>query len=174
MLMKVFMTMLSYSAIAAAVASSLVEAKFHDDKALALREGVNKQIIVLHDAKVVVGRKGKCAVATSFYDGLITGGWAKGTAANYLTTFRDAVSTGKPVTDWNPNRKPVKGAKGSAKAKGSKAFADLFRPSFNHDGGKTFQELCETIENDFNDAKVETLYKGFVEYFKAQGDEIAE
>jgi hypothetical protein len=172
--MKVLMTTLSYTAIAAAVASSLVEAKSHDDKALALREGANKQITVLHEAKVVIGRKGKCSVATAFYDGLITGGWAKGTAANYLTTFRDAVSTGKPVTDWNPNRKGAKGKKNNAKAKGSKAFADLFRPSFNHDSGKTFQELCEAIENDFNDAKVDTLYEGFVEYFKAQGDEIAE
>jgi hypothetical protein len=172
--MKVLMTTLSYTAIAAAVASSLVNAKSYEDKAMVCKEEANKQIAVLHDAKVVIGRKGKCSVATAFYDGLITGGWAKGTAANYLTTFRDAVSTGKPVTDWNPNRKGAKGAKGSAKAKGSKAFADLFRPAFNHDGGKTFQELCEAIENDFNDAKVDTLYEGFVEYFKSQGDEIAE
>jgi len=171
MLMKVLMTTISYAAMAASAASSLVEAKNHDDKALALREGVNKQIAVLHDAKVVVGRKGKCSVATAFYDGLITGGWAKGTAANYLTTFRDAVKSGKPVKDWNPNRK---GANGSAKAKGSKALADLLRPAFNHDGGKTFQALCEAIEKDFNDAKVETMYEGFVEYFKAQGDKIEE
>jgi len=172
--MKVLMTTISYAAMAASAASSLVEAKNHDDKALALREGVNKQIAVLHDAKVVVGRKGKCAIADAFFSALIEGGLANGTSANYLTTFRDAVKSGKAVTDWNPNRKGAKGAKGSAKAKGSKALADLLRPAFNHDSGKTFQALCEAIENDFNDAKVETLYEGFVEYFKAQGDEIAE
>ena len=173
------MTTLSYTAIASAVASLVVEAKSHDDQATQCRENANKQIIVLHDAKVVVGRKGKCAVATAFYDGLITGGWAKGTAANYLTTFRDAVKSGKPVTDWNPNRKATKadaseGASEGANAKGTKAFADLFRPAFNNNEGKTFMALCKQIEKDYKDDKIKNMYEGFVEYFKAEGDEIAE
>ena len=169
------MTTLSYTAIASAVASLVVEAKSHDDQAATCRENANKQIIVLHDAKVVVGRKGKCAVATAFYDGLITGGWAKGTAANYLTTFREAVKSGKPVTDWNPNRKGAKAdAKADAKVKGSKAFADLFRPAFNHDGGKTFQVLCAEIEARYQNDDLENFYDAFVDFFKAEGDEIAE
>ena len=172
------MTTLSYTAIASAVASLVVEAKSHDDQAATCRENANKQIIVLHDAKVVVGRKGKCAVATAFYDGLITGGWAKGTAANYLTTFREAVKSGKPVTDWNPNRKAKadasEGASEGANAKGTKAFADLLRPAFNHDGGKTFQVLCAEIEARYQNDDLENFYDAFVDFFKAEGDEVTE
>jgi hypothetical protein len=165
------MTTLSLTAVAAACASSLVAAKSYDDKATVCKEEANKAIDQLHGAKAVVGRNGKCAVATAFYDGLIEGGWAKGTAANYLTTFRDAVKTGKPVTDWNPNRK---GGKGKAKTKGSKALADLFRPAFNHDSGKSFQVLCAEIEARYQNDEFGNMYDGFVDYFKSQGDEIAE
>ena len=168
------MTTLSLSAIAAACAASLVTAKSHEDKAAACKEDANRAVWQLHDAKAVVGDKRNCAVARSFYDGLVSGGWAKGTSANYLSVFRDAVKTGKPVKEWNPNRK---GAKGKGKTKGSKALADLFRPAFNHESGKSFQVLCAEIEARYNNAefgKYGTMYDGFVDYFKAQGDEIAE
>jgi hypothetical protein len=166
------MTTLSLSAVAAACASSLVEAKGYDDKATACKEESNKAIAVLHDAKAVVGRNGKCSIASSFYDALVFGGWAKGTANNYLSVFRDAVKSGKPVTDWNPNRK---GAKGKAKTKGkAKALADLFRPAFNHESGESFMALCEAIENQYQADSIKTMYQGFVEYFKAEGDEISE
>ena len=177
--MKVFMTKISYAAQAASVASKLVEAKSHDDKALSLREGANKEIAVMHKDKVVVGRYSKdgagCAIATSFVDTLTKGGWAKKTAQNYLSLFREAVKTGKPVKDWGGTkaggRQAVAGAKGT---KGKKEFADLFRPAFNHEKGKTFLTLCKQIEKDYKDDKIKTMYEGFVEYFKAEGDEIAE
>ena len=173
------MTTLSLSAVAAACAASLVEAKGHDDKAAACKESANKAIVKLHAAKAVIGDKRVCSMAFSFHDGLVTGGWAKRTADNYLSTFRKAVASGKPVTDWNPNRKDAKGkdAKGKGKTKGSKALADLFRPAFNHESGKSFQVLCAEIEARYNNAefgKYGTMYDGFVDYFKAQGDEIAE
>jgi len=170
------MTKLSYTAIAASIATSLVSAKSYEDKAVSLRDDVNKQIAVLHKDKVVIGRKGKCSIATAFYDGLISGGWAAGTSANYLTTFREAVATGKPVSDWNPKRKGASpsGARAGSTATGSKPFADLFRPAFNHDKGKSFMALCKTIENQYQADSIRTMYEGFVEYFKAEGDEIEE
>jgi hypothetical protein len=168
------MTTLSLSAVAAACAASLVEAKGHDDKSASCKESANKQIAILFDAKAVVGDRRNSSIAASFYDGLVTGGWAKKTAANYLSVFRDAVKTGKPVKDWNPNRKGAKGAKGSAKTKGSKALADLFRPAFNHESGKSFQVLCAEIEARYQNDEFGNMYDGFVDYFKAQGDEIAE
>lgn len=166
------MTTLSLSAVAAACASSLVAAKSYDDKATACKEEANKAIVQLHDAKAVIGDRRKCTMASSFYDALIEGGLGKGTAANYLTTFRDAVKTGKPVKEWNPKRKG--GKKGSAKTKGSKALADLFRPAFNHDSGKSFQVLCAEIEARYQNDEFGNMYDGFVDYFKSQGDEIAE
>jgi len=168
------MTTLSLSAVAAACAASLVEAKGHDDKSASCKEAANKAIAVLHDAKAVVGDRRKCSIAASFYDALVFGGLAKGYSANCLSVFRDAVKSGKPVKDWNPNRKGAKGAKGSAKTKGSKALADLFRPAFNHESGKSFQVLCAEIEARYQNDEFGNMYDGFVDYFKAQGDEIAE
>jgi len=165
----------SFTAIAAACGAKLVEAKKYDDKATSLREEVNKDIFVLHKNKVVIGRLNQCSSATAFVDSLVQGGLAKKTAQNYLSLFKDAVKTGKPVLDWGG----VKGGKSrkdakSAKTKGSKAFADLFRPAFNHDGGKSFQVLCAEIEVRYQNDDLENFYDAFVDFFKAEGDEIAE
>ena len=167
---------ISYANEAALIATDLIQAKQHDDKASSLREGVNKKIVKLHKDKLVIGRYNTCATATSFVDTLTKGGLAKKTAQNYLSLFKDAVKTGKPVLDWGGTKggKSRKGAKGAAKSKGSKAFADLFRPAFNHDEGKSFMALCEMIENQYQADSIKTMYEGFVEYFKAEGDEIAE
>jgi hypothetical protein len=173
------MTKISYTAIAASIATSLVSAKSYEDKAASLKDDANKQIAVLHKAKVVVGRKGKCSIATAFYDALISGGLAAGTSANYLTTFREAVATGKPVREWNPAQSKNKGASPSGARAGStatssKPFADLFRSAFNHEKGKSFMALCEAIENQYQADSIKTMYEGFVEYFKAEGHEIEE
>lgn len=165
-------TELSLASIASQTAADLIQAKAHDDKANAMRESANGRIAQLHKAKAKVGRKGTCAIATAFYDALVGGGWAKGTAANYLSVFRDAVETGKPVTDWNPNRD--KGGKGKGgKGKGKASLSDLLVKVFNHDNGGSFKTLCEKIHQDFDDAKIQSVYDGFVEYLKSEGFEIA-
>ena len=175
--MKVFMTneTLSLSAIASACGSKLVEAKGFEAKRQACLESVNAGVIQLHKAKAKVGQNKKCSIATSFYDALVQGGLGKGTAANYLSTFRKAVHEGKPVLEWNPAQSKGKGkGKGGAKSKGSKAFADLFRPAFNHDNGKSFQVLCAEIEVRYQNDDLENFYDAFVDFFKAEGDDIAE
>ena len=165
----------SFTAIAAACGAKLVEAKKHDDKATSLREDVNKDIIVLHKAKVVIGRLNQCSSATAFVDSLVQGGLAKKTAQNYLSLFKDAVKTGKPVQDWGGTKAGGrKGATGTTGTKGKKEFVDLFRPSFNHNKGNSFLALCKMIEKDYKDDKIKSMYAGFVEYFKSEGDEIAE
>lgn len=165
----------SLSALAAEVAGDLIAAKAADDKAASCRESANKRIAQLHKAKASVGRKGNCAIATAFFDALIAGGLSKGTAANYLTVFRDAVKSGKPVTDWNPNRdKGGKGKGKGGKGKGTATLDDLLIKAFNHDDGKTFQALCSEIEAAFDDAQIKTVYDGFVDHFKAAGYQISE
>ena len=173
--MKVFMTneTLSLSAIASACGSKLVEAKGFEAKRQACLEEVNAGVMQLSKAKAKVGQNKKCSIATSFYDALVQGGLRKGTAANYLSTFRKAVHEGKPVLEWNPAQSKGKG-KGGAKSKGSKAFADLFRPAFNHDAGKSFQVLCAEIEVRYQNDDLENFYDAFVDFFKAEGDDIAE
>jgi len=160
------MTTLSLSAVAAACAASLVAAKSHEDKANACKEAANKSIDQLHGAKAVVGRNGKCAVATAFYDGLIEGGWAKGTSNNYLSVFRDAVKTGKPVTDWNPNRK---GAKAKASAKGKKEFADKLATVYRD---ADFAGFIEDLQNGWDSAQFKTLMEGIKSYLEASGIEL--
>jgi hypothetical protein len=167
-------TAINYSAIAASCGSSLMEAKGFEVKRQALLESVNVGVLTLHKAKVKVGHNKKCAVATAFYDALVTGGLGKGTAANYLTTFRKAVADGKPVTEWNPAQSKAKDAKAKAKAKGAKAFADLFRPAFNHEEGLTFKVLCNKVQSDFEDAKFDNLYDAFKDFFVSEGDVITE
>lgn len=142
---------LSLSAIAAACATDVAAAKGYDDKAASCREAANKKIAQLNKAKAKVGRKGQCAIATAFFDALISGGLGKGTAANYLTTFRDAVKTGKPVTDWNPNRKGSKGsAKGKGKGKAKAELATLLLRARNH---ADWADCCEVIASEYDDAK---------------------
>jgi len=176
--MKVFMTneTLSLSAIAAACGAKLVEAKGFEAKRLACLDAVNVGVIQLFKAKAKIGQNKKCSMATSFYDSLIQGGLGKGTAANYLSTFRKAVHEGKPVKEWNPaqSKKSSAGSSGTKGTKGKKEFADLFRPAFNHDKGNSFLALCKQIEKDYKDDNIKTMYQGFVEYFKSEGDEIAE
>ena len=164
----------SFSAIAANCGAQLIEAKGFEIKRQACLDGVNKGVTQLHAAKVIVGHNKKCAVATAFYDALIAGGLGKGTAANYLTTFRDAVKTGKPVIEWNPAQNKKSKAKGEGKAKGTKAFVDLLRPAFNHDEGGSFQDLCDKIQAEFENANYDSLYDGFKDFFASHGDEIAE
>ena len=166
---------LSLSAIASACGSKLVEAKGFEAKRQACLDEVNAGVMKLSKAKAKVGQNKKCSIATSFYDALVQGGLGKGTAANYLSTFRKAVAEGKPVKEWNPAQSKKKaGATGTKGAKGKKEFSDLFRPAFNHDKGNSFLALCKMIEKDYKDDKIKTMYAGFVDYFKSEGDEIAE
>ena len=163
---------ISLASLAANCATSLLEAKAHEDFAKKFKDAANVTIAQLHKAKAVIGRKGSCATATAFYDTLVSGGWAKGTCNNYLSVFRDAVKTGKPVTDWNPNRNGGKGKGKGGKGKGQAAFADLLLKAFNHDNGGTMKTLCETIQDQYNDAQVEDFYGGVISYLESEGYEI--
>jgi len=165
------MTTISNASIASTVASNLLgEIKLDAEKAK-LRESTNTLVAKLHKDKVTVGRLGKnpCAIALAFHSTLVAGGVTKGTASNYLTTFKNAVATGKPITDWNTQRTNGKGGKG--KGKGKAAFADLFLKAFNHDGGKSFEVLSQEIEIRYlNDEG--TVYDLFVSFLEKEGFEI--
>lgn len=173
--MKVYMTKISYTAMAASAASDLIEAKKHDDKAAHLRENVNKVIVVMHKDKVVIGRYSKdgtgCSSATAFVDTLTSGGWAKKTAQNYLSLFREAVKTGKPVTDWGGTkaggRKAAAGAKGSAK--GKKEFADKLATAFRD---AEFEGFINDLEASFHNDEIETLIEGVKSFLEASGIEL--
>jgi len=168
------MSAITIASIASTVATNLLgEIKLDAEKA-SLRESTNTLIAKLHKDKVTVGRMGKnpCAIAYAFHSTLVAGGVSKGTASNYLTTFKDHVATGKPITDWNLQRQNAKNGKGG-KGKGKAAFADLFLKAFNHDEGKSFEVLSQEIETRFlNDEG--TVYDLFTSFLKKEGFEIKE
>ena len=164
------MTTLSLSAIASACAAALVKSCEHEKASIAAKETANKAIVQLNAAGAVVGDKRVCSIAFSFHDGLVTGGWAKRTADNYLSTFRKAVASGKPVTDWKPNRKNAK-AKASAKgkAKGKKEFADKLATCFRD---ADFEGFINDLQASFYDDEIKTLMEGVKSYLEASGIEL--
>lgn len=166
------MSEISLAAIAAQCAQQLLGAKSFEEKRQAALESANNAILSLHKVKATVGTKGKCPIATSFYDTLIQGKLAKGTASNYLSVFRQAVASGKPVTEWNPSQSKGKGGKGGGKGKGKASLSDLVVKCFNHDGGKSFEKLCTDIQAQWDSDTIKTLHQGFVDYLKAEGFEI--
>jgi hypothetical protein len=159
----------SFTAIAAACGAKLVEAKKHDDKASSLREDVNKDIIVLHKAKVVIGRLNQCSSATAFVDSLVQGGLAKKTAQNYLSLFKDAVKTGKPVQDWGGTKAGGRKAAKSAKATTPKELADKLATAYRD---ADFEGFINDLQASYENAEVETLLEGIQSYLESAGIEL--
>ena len=162
---------ISLASLAANCATSLLEAKAHEDKAKAFKDAANVTIAQLHKAKATVGRKGSCATATAFYDTLVSGGLAKGTASNYLSVFKDAVKTGKPVTDWNPNRKGAKGkpVKGKApkQSRENHAMDALFKMVKTDEG----LDVLAAIQMAYDDDEG-TIIEIVIDMLKAEGFKI--
>ena len=163
-------TNISLASLASDCARALLEAKAHEDFAKKFKDAANVTIAQLHKAKATVGRKGTCATATAFYDTLVSGGLAKGTASNYLSVFKDAVKTGKPVTDWNPNRK---GAKGKVKGKAPKqarenpAMDALFKMVKTDEG----LDVLAAIQMAYDDDEG-TIIEIVIDMLKAEGFKI--
>jgi hypothetical protein len=158
---------ISYANKAATIATSLIEAKQHDDKATSCREAANKVILSMHKDKVVIGRYNTCSTATAFVDTLTAGGLAKKTAQNYLSLFKDAVKTGKPVLDWGGTKggKTRKGAKG-AKATTAKELADKLATAYRD---ADFEGFVNDLQASYENAEVETLLEGIQSYLEAAG-----
>ena len=160
---------------ASAVGVALGQLKQAEATAETLKGTINKLIAELHNAKAKVGTYRKdgtgCAIATGFVDGCMEAGLSQSTAQKtYLPTFKQAVESGKPVADWNSQRNK---GKGKAKGKGKSELSELLVKAFNHDEGKSFEALCQSVEKGFyTDATFKTIYAGFVDYLQAEGYEI--
>jgi hypothetical protein len=160
---------ISYANKAATIATSLIEAKQYDDKATSCREAANKVILSMHKDKVVIGRYNTCSTATSFVDTLTAGGLAKKTAQNYLSLFKDAVKTGKPVLDWGGTKAGKrKGAK-TAKATTPKELADKLATAYRD---ADFEGFINDLQASYENDEVKTLLEGIQSYLEAAGIEL--
>jgi hypothetical protein len=151
------------------VALHVLESDTAKAKSIAELEAANVLVMKMSKDGVKVGTNNKCATATAFHSTLVQGGKSKGTANNYLSTFRKAVESGKPITEWNPaqSKNKSKGGKG----KGTATLSELFLKAFNHDEGKSFQVLSQEIEIRFlNDEG--SVYELFTSFLQKEGYEI--
>ena len=123
----------------------------------------------LHSVGVVIGRRNDknptkaCPLATAFYDGLIGAGITPKTANNYLTTLRDAISTGKVPTDWNKHRK-------GKKTREEKEFSAMLAKVAKHDDGVPFRQVLLWMELAYEDAQYESLVHAFEDYLAMHGE----
>jgi hypothetical protein len=164
------MSALSLTSLAQQVGVAVGAINELEGKANALRESANVNIAKLHEAKAKVGIYKKdgtgCALATAFVDGCMSAGLKQSTAQKtYLPTFKQAVASGKPVTDWNSQR--AKGKGGTSKsAKGKKEFADKLATVYRD---ADFEGFVNDLQAGYENADFETLLEGIKSYLEAEG-----
>jgi len=144
--------------------ASLEASKAHE----AALAGANQAIAKMREAGIVkIGDRRKDAIAIEFHATLTGAGLASGTANNYLTTFREAVATGKPITDWNKSRTDAKKGKGGA-GKGKATLDSLLLKAFNH---AEFKDMAEAVQAEYDDDKG-SLHTCIASWLTAMGAEI--
>jgi hypothetical protein len=158
--------------IAVAIGALLGQLNELENTAEKFKTDINNHIATLFSRKVTVGRYKKdgtgCAIATAFIDGCVGANVSPATAQRvYLGTFKDAVSTGKPVGDWNKARNDAK-KKAKGKGKGKAELSQLLLKVFNH---ADFVEACEVIEAEYNDTVKATFHGMVKSWLEAQGIE---
>jgi hypothetical protein len=133
-----------------------------------LKDTINKLIVELHKDKAKVGIYRKdgtgCALATAFVDGCVEAGLSHSTAQKtYLPTFKKAVESGKPVTDWNGQRaKKAKGGTASEPKSLANKLATCFRDA-------DFEGFLNDLQESWDNAEIASLYEGIKSYLEAEG-----
>ena len=166
------MSALSLTSLAQQVGVAVGAVTELEGKANALREAANQNILALHQAKAKVGIYRKdgtgCALATAFVDGCMSANIKESTAQKtYLPTFKQAVASGKPVTDWNSQRAKAKAKSGNAKAaKGKKEFADKLATVYRD---ADFEGFINDLEESYKNDDIVSLLEGIKSYLEAEG-----
>jgi hypothetical protein len=168
---KASVTTLDLVSLARGVGEALGEANEAENKAASLKEAANKNIAALHSKKAKIGTyrhdNTGCALATGFIDGCVAKGIAKGTAQKvYLPTFKAAVASGKPVTDWNSKRNTkAKAAKGKTEGNG-KTLAQKLATAFRDAG---FAAFLQDLQASWDNGEIDNLLEGVESYLILNG-----
>jgi hypothetical protein len=151
--------------------ASLAASKAQED-ALA---NVNALVVTMREAGVTkVGRNSKkngCPIAIDFHAALVTGGIKATTANNYLTTFKQAVESGKPITEWNASRanEKAKALKASKQPRDNPARDALIKLLNTAGGVELLHALGVAFEE--SDNHEETLVDVAIDYLASEGEE---
>ena len=163
-------------AIVSAIGVSLGDISKKEGEILALKDDINQKIVVLFNRKVSIGRYSKegatkgCAYACAFVDVCVQSGVEKSTAQRvYLPTFKDAVKTGKPVTDWNMSRKDEKGNASANSTKEKQALASKLNKAYKD---AEFDGFIADLQKSFLDDEIKTLKEGIESFLEMHGIEI--
>ena len=136
-------------------AKAAVEHKRHTEAAGESLIKFNNAGIAMFEAGEKVGKSRRtCKNAQAFYDGLVAGGIKGNTAANYLTSFRQVVSTGKAIAAFNTNTNKAKAGTQVTSQDATKAINSALRKLWNTEG---IEHVIEQVEAAFNDAKADTM-----------------
>jgi hypothetical protein len=162
-------TSLDLVSLAQQIGASIGAVNALENKAAQIKDAANKDIAALHSAKAKVGTYKKdgtgCALATAFIDGCVKGGIAASTAQKvYLPTFKAHVASGKPVTDWNSQRK-TKAAKAKAEGTG-KTLAQKLATAYRDEG---FAAFILDLQQSWDDGEIDNLHEGIESYLILQG-----
>jgi hypothetical protein len=163
------MSALSLTSLAQACGASVGNMNKALASAEAFKTAANDNILALHKAKAKIGTYKKdgtgCGLATAFVDGCMASGLTQSTAQKtYLPTFKKAVESGKPVTDWNLQRAKKGGT--SKSAKGKKEFADKLATVYRD---ADFEGFVTDLQTGYENADFETLLEGIKSYLEAEG-----
>ena len=164
------MSVLSLTSLAQACGASVGNMNKALASAEAFKTEANNNILALNKAKAKIGTYKKdgtgCGLATAFVDGCMASGLTQSTAQKtYLPTFKKAVESGKPVTDWNLQRAKAKGGKANA-AKGKKEFADKLATVYRD---SDFEGFISDLQDGYENADFDSLHEGIKSYLEANG-----
>jgi hypothetical protein len=149
--------------------ASLAASKAQED-ALA---GVNALVVTMREAGVKkVGDRRKDVIAIDFHATLTGAKLAVGTANNYLTTFREAVATGEPITDWNKSRTDAKKAKAlkAKKQPRDNPARDALIKLLNEVGGVELLHALGVAFEEMSEAD-QSLVDVAIDYLASEGEE---
>jgi len=145
---------------------------------LAALEGFNALVAEMREAGVkTIGRnseKNGCPIAIEFHATVMAAGNSKGTANNYLGTFKAAVESGKKITEMNSARAKAKAEKIKAAKQGRDNPAkDALVKLLNTEGGVELLHALGVAFEEMSEAD-QSLVDVAIDYLKSEGEEIAE
>ena len=130
---------------------AVVDHDKHTKAAASALEAFNNAGIAMHEAGEKVGHRRTCKNAQAFFDALVAGGIKGNTAANYLTAFRQVVSTGKALKAFNTKSNDAKNGGKTSDSAPADDDAKLVSKVNTLYKAAGFAGFCDAIQRAYDD-----------------------